>query len=157
MRARSHSPWRIGLPIAVTALAAGCFPTVDVDKTDLDGYSEWFQVQTQGKIPNHGDSYRVIYVNEVALEYGGAGDFPTGSVLVKEIYELDDDGGPGPLDYISVMRRLDEPPPGGQLDDGWLFTLLEDGIEGDEVYLDSCWSKCHVAAPHNGVFLRYGL
>jgi hypothetical protein len=54
------------------------------------------------------------------------------------------------------MRKLAEAPPGGELDEGWLFTYLGEDIRSDEEYRATCWSSCHAAAPYDGLFLDYG-
>ena len=154
---------RLALACALPlALACGASAVVEVDKADLEGYQAWASVEATGAIPAHGDTIRVIYANEAATRRvtEGAGRYPAGSVIVKEIYQRDGEGA-GALDYIAVMRMLTQAPEGGALhslsfdDQGWLFTDLRDGIDGDEAYSASCWDSCHVASPFDGAFLDY--
>ena len=153
--------------LLLVAALAGCGEgtMVDVDKNDVVGYDDWKRVDVWGDVGGHGDSYRIIYANNVAEQRISAGDgrWPPGSVIVKEIHDRDGDE-PGDLRYIGVMRQLTdgETPDGAELhrtlssaDTGWLFTYLGGDIDSDEEYRESCWSECHVAAPYSGAFLDY--
>jgi hypothetical protein len=149
---------RLSLLLLGLALAAatGCgSPVVDIDPVPAD-YQSWYRVDTTGALPGHGDTYRIIYANDVAQTWAGAGEYAIGSIVVKEIHELDSDGGPGALDYIAVMRKLDSAPAGAELRAHWLFTYLGGDIGSDEEYRSSCWDTCHAAAPYEGLFLDYG-
>lgn len=143
---------------AIAALAcllhAGCFSEVDVSGLEpIDDYRDWDRTDTVGEAPGHGDSYRVIYVNDIARTFTGVGLYPTGTVFIKEIRD-DDDGQPGALRYIALMRKLEEAPEGGELDEGWLFTYK--GDEADvETHRDRCWSTCHQNAPFDGAFFNW--
>ena len=167
---------RLILAAAAVLLPAACGPTVvDPDAVDpaLFGvgveYEDWYRVDATGAVPGHGDSYRIIYVNDKALERGTiVGDdfenyYDRGSIIVKEVRELDGDQ-PGAIKYLGVMRMMavDEAPDGVELGQpatikasGWLFTYLADDIESDEEYRSSCWDQCHAAAPIAGTFLDY--
>jgi len=154
-------------------LAGACGPTV-VDPDAVDPafavgveYQDWYRVDATGEVPGHGDTYRIIYVNDVALQRGTEVSeyyYDRGSIIVKEVHELDGDQ-PGPIKYLGVMRMmaLSEAPDGVELgqpatkkDSGWLFTYLADDIDSDEEYRSSCWDQCHVAAPIAGTFYDYG-
>ena len=148
---------------AMLALAAcGEGTLIEIDKTDVEDYQDWRRIDTWGAVGGHGDTYRIIYANPAA----GRDDFeavPTpGSVMVKEVHDRDGDE-PGDLRYIAVMRWMNESdtPDGAELqrlilsENGWLFTYLEDDIDSDEEYRESCWTECHVAAPYAGAFLDY--
>jgi hypothetical protein len=135
-------------------LVAGCFSEIDTSGLEpIDDYRDWYRIDTVGEAPGHGDSYRVIHANDIARTFAGSGLYPTGTVIIKEI--RDDDGGqPGALRYIALMRKLDEAPPGGELDEGWLFSYK--GDEADvETYRDRCWSSCHQNAPFDGAFFNW--
>lgn len=106
-------------------------------------YTSWGRIETEGPAPGHGDTFRVIYANDVARTFAG-GAYPEGSILVKEIYERAGDER-GPLGYIAIMRRVD---------DAWLFSETGEP-NGEEVAHDFCWSYCHQAAPFDGAFLDY--
>ena len=157
-------------------LAAACGPTVvDPDAVNPElfavgpEYETWYRVDATGEVPGHGDSYRIIYVNDKALERGTiVGDdfennYERGSIIVKEVHELDGDQ-PGPIKYLGVMRMMavEEAPDGVELGQpatikasGWLFTYLADDIESDEEYRPACWDECHAAAPIAGTFYDY--
>ncbi len=149
-------------PLLIGILAA-C--TDDVTAPPLGDYRSWKRIDTWGELPGHGDSYRIIYVNDIALTYSG-GAYPEGSVVVKEVRKL---GAPAPehpgvptpgdLRYTAIMRRIGPAPRGLEDEAGWLFTQggepPADGGDGDEVYRSLCWNRCHVAAPYAGAFLDY--
>lgn len=142
------------LALAV-GLASGCTVVDTSELAPLDGYTDWYSIETGGAIPGHGDTVRVIYVNDTARGYPHTGEYPIGSVIVKEVRESDD-GNPGDLNYLAIMRRLDEAPSGGTIEGGWLFTRAS-ALGGDEVQGFTCWNKCHVQAPYPGVWLDYGM
>lgn len=144
-------------PLALAAcMLAACGGEV-VDTTGvpaLYGYEGWHRVDSTGPVAGHGDSYRIIYANDAAREYGHAGSYRIGSILVKEIRELQG-GLPGDVKYYAVMRKLREAPPGGKLEGGWLFTMLTD-LDGDETQGVTCWHECHAQAPVDGAWFDYG-
>ena len=143
------------LAASCTALLA-CVGTVDTDGLPaLDGYDSWYRLDAAGILPGHGESYRVIYANDTARQYQHAGVYPVGSVLVKEIRDIDANGGPGDLRYLGVMRRLAEAPPGGKLEGGWQFTIFGD-LGDAERQGSTCWDRCHVQAPIAGAWIDYG-
>jgi hypothetical protein len=142
----------------VAVVTVGCADGVDVAPEPVaDDYTSWHSVESTGDLPGHGDTYRIIYVNQTARGWAGAGAHPVGSTIVKEVHRLADDGEPGELSYIAIMRQLDEAPDGGELHAGWLFTYLAGDIRSTESYRSSCWDTCHAAAPYDGLFLQYGL
>ncbi len=165
------TPKRAMAAAVLLAGGAGCLGTpVDVDKDDLADYTSWNRIDVVGEVPGHGDSYRVIYVNDTATEVEinpVATVYASGSVIVKEIRDRDGDQ-PGPIRYFGVMRNLlfVDAPDGSELyvstpvlgDHGWLFTYIGgDDIGAGEEFRASCWESCHVAAPFDGTFYDYGL
>lgn len=144
--------------IATLALV-GCSEPID-DRLTED-YTAWpdmggLRLDVQGRAPGHADSYRIIYVNPIGadplqpLTLG----YQEGSIIVKEI-RANDDGQPGDIDYIGIMRRIG--PVDRALDDndgGWLFSETDEP-GGAEVHFDFCWARCHVAAPYNGAWYDY--
>ncbi len=147
-------PRRWLAPVALVSLIAACGESVSPDP--LGDYTSWKRIDTYGELPGHGDSYRAIYINDVALTYAG-GAYPEGSVIVKEIRERAGDRGdqPGDLSYIAIMRRIGPAPLALDDEAGWLFTQASEA-GADEEYLSLCWNRCHVTAPHAGAFLDYG-
>jgi hypothetical protein len=166
---------RSAILLLMLAAAAGCGEAtfVEVEQVPAD-YTDWYRIDSVGPVPGHGDSYRIIYVNEIARLFGtviGEDDdrefvymYPEGSVIVKEVRALDGDQ-PGDVQYLGVMRMLgaNDVPEGADLDEptelrtyGWLFTYLADDIESDEEWRASCWNECHVSAPFAGTFYDYG-
>jgi len=139
---------------ALMCVSAGCGETVDTSGLpDISDYQSWRRYDVTGDIPGHGDTYRIIYINDVARTYAHAGKYPLGTVLVKEIRDGSADGD---LNYIAVMRRLADGDVSVELDDGWLFTYLDNGIDGDEIHVTSCWQNCHAQAPYRGAWFDYG-
>ena len=134
---------------------AGCTVVDTSELPPIDDYTDWYAMEASGAVPGHGDTVRVIYVNDVARSYPHAGEFPLGSVIVKEIRK-NDNGNPGSLDYLAIMRRLDQAPGDGKLEGGWLFTWANQ-LGDDEIQGFTCWKKCHVQAPYTGAWLDYGL
>jgi hypothetical protein len=137
--------------------ALGCSAGTIVEPEPVPAdYTEWYSVQSTGEIPGHGNTRRLIYVNDVGTEYEGTGTYGNGTVIVKEVRERIQDELMGDLQYIAVMRKLVAPPDGGELQGNWLFTYLADGIESEEENRLGCWDDCHAAAPIDGAFLNYG-
>ena len=116
---------------------------------DLGDYQSWYRVDTYGDIPGHGDSYRIIYVNDIART---SGTTERDATLVKEVHD-NTNGQPGALRIIEIMRKET---PGTDPDDegGWLFTQMTE-VGGGEVHRDLCWSRCHQQAPFAGAWFDY--
>lgn len=132
--------------LALAALLfAGCGE--EVTPPDLGDYQSWHRVDTFGEIPGHGDTYRIIYVNDIART---SGTMERDATLVKEVHE-NNNGQPGALRIIEIMRKVIPGTDPGN-DGGWLFTQLEDGTE---VQQDFCWSRCHRQAPYAGAWFDY--
>lgn len=145
---------RFACALVVAGFISGCGETVDTSGLpDISDYQTWRRYDVTGDIPGHLDTYRIIYVNETAQTYTGAGRYPLGSVIVKEIR---DGGENSELKYIAVMRQLAEGEVDAELDNGWLFTDLRDGINGDELHGKTCWKNCHAQAPYAGAWFDYG-
>jgi len=147
MMAKSR-PDRVVVGIAVSLISlAAC--TDAVSPPELGDYTSWYRVETFGNAPGHGDTYRIIYVNDVA-RIGGTTE--RDAILVKEV--RDNEGGqPGDLRVVEIMRKVrvgTSPEDEG----GWLFTQTATA-GGAEVHLDLCWSRCHVQAPFAGVWFDY--
>lgn len=140
--------------LVLIAALAGCGESVDpAGLPSVDGYDTWHRVEVTGPAPGHGDTYRIIYVNEVARAYDG-GRYAPGAVLVKEIRALTDDGGAGDLDYLAIMRKL-EPGADQPTDRDWLFSRA-DAPGGAETHDDFCWGACHAQAPVDSAWYDYG-
>ena len=134
--------------IALLALAlAAC--AEEVSPPPLGDYTAWYRVDTYGPAPGHGDTYRIIFANDVARTEG-----PTAkdAILVKEIH--DNDGNqPGGLRYVAIMRKV-RAGPAPEDEGGWLFTQA-DAPGGAETHTSECWNRCHSQAPLAGVWLDY--
>jgi hypothetical protein len=141
--------------LALTALMlAGCSESVDTaGLPSAADYDQWHRVDVTGAAPGHGDTYRIIYVNDVGREYVG-GRYAPGTVLVKEIRSLTGEGGPGDLDYIAIMRKL-LPDADVPLDHDWLFSRAETP-GGDETHDGFCYGSCHAQAPVDSAWYDYG-
>ena len=134
------------LPILLLVAACAAEPA---DVPALGDYTAWKRIDTYGPTPGHGDTYRVMYVNDVATTYAGAG-YPDGTVLVKEVYDRTD-AGPGALQVIEISRRLGAPV-GDQ--NGWVFTAAY-AVGGEETVKDFCWRRCHLASPYEGAWFDF--
>ena len=141
-------------------LSAACSEDVDPESLSVSilDYETWDKMEPLlGPVPGHGESYRLVYRNELARSYTGAGEYPLGSAVVKEIYALGGQGEPGKLRYKAVMRRMDSGADENQglpITGGWLFTQIDSGTE--EFQRDLCWDSCHKSAPFLGAFLDHG-
>ena len=142
---------------ATLLLTAACSEDIQPESlsVSIEGYESWDKVEPLlGAVPGHGDTYRIMYRNDLARSYTGAGQYPIGAAIVKEIYALRGDDGKGSLSYKAVMRRMDaEDNPGLPIDGGWLFTQIDTGTE--EFQRDLCWDSCHRAAPYVGAFFDH--
>ncbi len=139
--------------LVVAVLLAGCAESVSPEP--LGDYTAWKRLDVIGEAPGHGDTYRIIYANDIASDpastlYHG---YPEGSVIVKEIYENDGDR-PGALKYVAIMRRLGVVTTALVDQGGWLFSQSSKP-NGAETHTDRCWDRCHVAAPFNGAWYDY--
>jgi hypothetical protein len=137
---------------AFALVLVACGEEVDVEP--LGDYTAWKRIDITGNAPGHSNSYRIIYVNDIAadpapLDIG----YPDGSILVKEVREVLD-GQPGDLRYTAIMRKLRPVTAALEDEGGWLFTET-DGPTGPEKTFGFCWGRCHVAAPYNGAWYDY--
>jgi hypothetical protein len=139
--------------VSMMSLAVACKESVSPEP--IGDYTTWKRIDVTGAAPGHGDTYRVIYINSVAanptadLRLG----FPLGSVIVKEIRK-NDNGEPGDINYIAMMRKVESPSTALADEGGWLFTQSK-VPGGPETYTNLCWNRCHVAAPYNGAWYDY--
>jgi len=176
MRSPMRSPMKSSMKLSILALVASamgygltlsaCVSEADLDALDarysIDGYDTdptWYKTEVAGTAPGHGDSFRVIYANDIARSYGHFGEYPEGSLLVKDIFALDGEG-PGELDYTAVMRKIapdDAAAAGIELEGGWLFTFTDEARGDGEYLINLCWGQCHVQAPIDGAWYDYGL
>lgn len=121
----------------------------------LGDYTMWKRFDVTGTAPGHSDTYRIIYVNALAADPGQdlTLGYQLGSAIVKEIRD-NNDGQPGDLRYVAIMRR-DRPISAALTDEGgWLFSEAQEP-NGSEVHKATCWARCHVAAPYNGAWYDY--
>lgn len=138
--------------IAIGLLAAACAETIHPEP--VGDYTTWKRLDVRGPAPGHGTSYRIIYANSIAADpaHDFVRGYADGSIVVKEIRD-DDDGQPGKLRYVALMRRgLDDPTLADQ--GHWLFSMTPTP-GGAETHADFCWDRCHVAAPYLGAWYDY--
>lgn len=126
-----------------------------VSPEPLGDYTTWKRIDVTGRAPGHGDTYRIIYANDRAADptwdlYLG---YQEDSIVVKEI-RTNEDGQPGALQYVAIMRRLGPIDTALENQGGWLFSE-SDEPNGPETHADFCWNRCHVAAPYNGAWYDY--
>jgi len=133
--------------LLAVAVLASC--AEDVSPPELGDYSTWYRIETMGEVPGHGDSYRLIFVNDIARMRGTS---ERDAVLVKEVRD-NVNGAPGDLRVIEIMRKVragTDPADDG----GWLFTAAA-SAGGSETHQDFCWARCHVQAPFAGAWFDY--
>jgi hypothetical protein len=137
----------------VVMLVAGC--AADLDVEPLGDYTQWKRLDVTGPAPGHGDTYRIIFANDLAADSAWSLrlGYQEGSILVKEIRN-NDDGQPGDLRYVAIMRRTKPIVTALEEQGGWLFTQ-SDEPNSAESEPSFCWSRCHVAAPYNGAWYDY--
>jgi hypothetical protein len=127
------------------------------------GYPSWRQAApVVGPVPGHGDTVRYIFVNDVGASYPHGGRYKEGTILVKEVRAKREQDGQivgGDLDYVAVMRKVDDegPDPGVPIEGGWVFSFFTGEPGGDETYWDRCWATCHRQGPWDGAWFDYGL
>lgn len=144
---------RAALAAAVVVLGAlGACDGGAVTVAPVGDYTGWKRVDTYGLVPGHGDSYRMIYVNDIARQFAG-GQYAEGTILVKEVHERIGDQ-PGALQVTEIMRRIGPAPSSLEDQAGWLFTLMPPG--GIEAEKTTCWRRCHAQAPFAGAWMNYG-
>ena len=140
------------MSIALVLAATAC--AVPVDPEPVGDYTTWKRLDVRGPAPGHGDTYRIIYVNDVAADptQSFVDGYAEGSIIVKEIRD-DRDGEPGDLKYVALMRKLadgtDLP-----LQDHWLFSKSSTP-GGSESHADFCYARCHQAAPYDSAWYDY--
>lgn len=134
------------IAIALCACGGG---TLELDP--LGNYTAWKRIDTRGFTPGHGDTYRIIYVNDLASQVGGQRS--VGAILVKEVYDSVDDQ-PGARQAIEIMRRVRPVSAASGDQGGWLFTgaTTPGGAETEKT---TCWRRCHVQAPFAGAWMDY--
>lgn len=139
--------------VGAIGFATGCPAPVSEDFPD--DYTSWPDpITVRGSAPGHGDTIRVIYVNDIARAATSISPtYPVGSIIVKEIRD-DDDGQPGDLRYLAIMRQISAPATALEDEGGWLFSQA-DTPGSEEVSFGFCWGRCHAAAPYNGAFYDY--
>jgi hypothetical protein len=139
--------------LLLVALTSACASEV-ADVEAPGDYTAWSaKIITYGDTPGHGDTYRVIYINDIGASGAPA---PQNTVVVKEVYNRDDRNGepaPGSLRVIELMRRTGDPN-GSPPDRGWLFTAASEP-NGEETVGEFCWRRCHQAAPKDGAWFDY--
>lgn len=132
---------------------AGCASEV-ADFPPLGDYTTWERRDTKGTTPGHGDTYRVIFANDIATTYVAGFGYPEGSTIVKEVYARDGEG-PGKLSVIEIMRR--EGPHKLDGEGGWVFTAASEPNGQESLKENFCWRRCHQAAPFEGAWFDYSV
>jgi Cytochrome P460 len=138
---------------ATLCATVGCKESVSPEP--IGDYTTWKRIDVTGVAPGHSDTYRIIYINDIAAD--PTADFrlgyPVGSVIVKEI-RANNNGEPGDINYIAMMRKIEATSTALTDEGGWLFTQSKEP-GGSETYTGLCWNRCHVAAPYNGAWYDY--
>ena len=139
---------------ALLALLAGCAGEPP-DAEPLGDYTTWKRVDTYGNAPGHGDTYRIIYINDIAAQYqvDGRPDHDEGAIIVKEVYDRAEGSAPAPgeLSVVEIMRRIGHDT---SENEGWTFSAAATPT-ADESVQTFCWRRCHQAAPFEGAWFDY--
>ena len=137
--------------LSILAVVVGCAGSA-ADVEPLGDYTTWKRIDTYGKTPGHGDSYRIIYVNDIAETYvaGSPEGYPDGSIFVKQVHDRVGDQA-GELRVIEIMRSTGQPLAD---DGGFIFTAASE-VGGEETAKSFCWRRCHQAAPFQGAWFDY--
>lgn len=138
--------------LLLVVIFAACKEPID-DRITED-YTAWKRIDVTGKAPGHGETYRIIYINDIAADPTQDFDLGAqpGAIIVKEIRD-EVAGEAGDLRYVAIMRRLERASI-SEAEGGWLFSRASTP-GGSEVHQDLCWARCHVAAPYNGAWYDY--
>lgn len=129
---------------------------------DVAGYREWpLRRAVTASQAGHGGT-ATVYANTVVANYlakaapaGATGvtlRYPEGSIIVKDVF-----GEGGALQYVAIMRKADEPPAGGEVIAGWVWSQREapsavDAWRTREQCLD-CHTRANDETFHDGVFV----
>ncbi|HKA88783.1 MAG TPA: cytochrome P460 family protein [Haliangiales bacterium] len=117
----------------------------------IAGYESWFSVDFTGDVPGHGDTFREVYVNPIGRSYPGGGQYPIGTILVKEVFR---DAAHTDLSVIEIQRYVGNRNVNAPVDGGWVFTSKKSAADG-ETYHRTCW-ECHRQATYGGSFYAFG-
>jgi Cytochrome P460 len=146
--------------LLLLALLVGCGSAIDPEAdglTPIADYQSW-QLAATIATPQagHGDTVRLIYANPIARDYSHSGRYPIGAVLVKEVYDRNQDGTPGALLYLAIMRKVgDDAELDAPVDEGWVYSTAS-SVTGSESSSGACYATCHRQANHDGVWFDYG-
>ncbi|MFA6507231.1 MAG: cytochrome P460 family protein [Treponemataceae bacterium] len=139
---------------AAAFLATGCAPKDAGSGLGVLDYSVWEKttnVELDFPIPGHENHYRKIFINKIGAEYrktGERGEYPDGTIVVKEIYEgLTDpkeDRKPVTLDIMAKDKKA--PDSRG----GWRWIVRDVPSGKDMVFKGDFCAACHAEAsrPH---------
>lgn len=148
------APPAAGLLAAAALAAAACSPKPQQAALDIGGYQGWertTRIELDYPIPGHESHYRRIYINPVGAEYrrtGNRGDYPDGTIVVKEIFEglEPPEGGRGPISLDIMVKDRKAPDARG----GWRWIIRDMRGGTDTAFTGDFCAVCHVEAsrPH---------
>jgi hypothetical protein len=139
----------------VLGLLAACAGPADVPP--LGDYTTWKRIDTYGETAGHGDTYRIIYANDIAVSPGpvirpqdGQLGYTDGTTLVKEIHD-NVDNTPGALQLVEISRVIGDR---NSDQEHWVFTTMS-APGATEHEGTTCWRRCHQAAPYTGAWFDF--
>ncbi len=142
------------ITLLVALVSAGCSTEIDTSNLlSIDNYTDWPSIEISGDVAGHGNTRRVVFINDVASTFDGSGPYLPGAALVKEVRDKDNDA----LLYLAIMRKLKRQQAdvdSSYVNRGWIYTQA-DKLGDPETTADYCFSACHTQAPWDGTFLRY--
>ena len=71
------SSWLIAMSLAACADSG--------ESIAIPEHATWPSIQFTGEVPGHGNTIRVVFINDVAQQFSG-GQYPEGSILINEVH-----------------------------------------------------------------------
>jgi hypothetical protein len=152
----------LGLVLLMSILALGFLISCgEEEKAELvpSSYEDWrttTEEELDYPIPGHMNNYREIYINSAGLDYTVEERegrthyfFPTGTVIIKEIYDgFDPSEGEPPVQLTVMVKKPEDPRSRG----GWLW-VMENVETGEEQVIDgefciTCHSNANERHPY---------
>ena len=162
-----HAAFALILFAAVMMVSAGSADDDATPVSALDGYESWLKVNAQpitgddtgtlGRNVHEGTTgFRDVYVNpvgEARVSGDASGEFPVGTILVKNSFE-DAGGSPGDLANVTVMvkREAGFDPENGD----WEYMVLTSTMRvRSQGVINNCVAFHSIVAANDYAFLSY--
>jgi hypothetical protein len=156
----------LGLTLVVVFLLASCVTYSDKDRLRTRDFSDFEAWSKVSEVPLTGDGggflagkhleergMREVYTNEIGrpvFQEGGPVPFPSGTIIVKDTFYLDDGGAKGRRWNITVMRKRDAGYDPDHNDWEYVTAGPRKGVRYQGT-MELC-IDCHIAAERDYVF-----